>query len=350
VDDDRDILEDVQERLGAIGHSCVTASCFDDAHGHLKRDHCLDYVLLDLEIPTRYGRRPLVQHGLNLLGKVNAVDTELPVVVMTAHGHDSSDIAAEVMRHGRAFDYIRKPFPRPGDKHRTLESAARAAFDHRVIALQGDAKPAQILTPFVDTPRELIIEDERVTLCGVEVWRDNAQPDIRDVLILLASRNKHGWIRIRGPKLHEELGRDASNPISKPIQRFRDTCAERMSTCMGLECTKFDVIGQTKGGGYHFTEFIQVVGPGSDRQAHREMVNEPAGEPGFNPYQQWVLQQIDAGVHIRQKDVVERFSRDRDGLPNRDRSSITRYLKELRDKGVITTGADKVFRRKTTAK
>lgn len=348
VDDDRDILDDVQERLDAIGHASIAVSCMDDARGHLGQDHRLDYVLLDLEIPTRYGRPPLVQHGLNLLGQVNQLDVKLPVVVMTAHGHDASDIPAEVMRHGRAFDYIRKPFPRPGDKHRTLEAAVRAAFDQRLHALAGDPVPVAPLSAFSGTPRSLVIEEERITLCGVEVWRDCAQDDLRQALLKLAQRTPNGWIRARGTALHQELGRDPSNPISKPIQRFRDACTERMRACLSLDCGKFDVIGQPKGGGYHFTETIQVTAPGlADVPVDAPDARPRAtpSEPGLNPYQTWVLARLGAGEILRQKDVIGHFSRDHGELPRRDASSIKRYLRELRGNGLITTGKDKALRR-----
>jgi CheY-like chemotaxis protein len=355
VDDDQDILEDVQERLRGIQHGSVMVSCLDDARAKLEAGENFDYVLLDLEIPTRYGKPPMTQQGLNLLSFINQTQPNLPVVVMTAHGHDSSDLPAEVMRHGRAFDYLRKPFARPGDKHRTLEIAAKAAYDQRVLALSGPVVPVIPLQPFAAAPRELVIEGDCITLCGIEVWCDRAQDDLRAALELLAKRTRQGqWPRVRGPAIHKALGRELSNPISKPIQRFRTTCTDRMRELKHLDCGKFDVIADCKGGGYHLGDAITVVQAGSASSEPvaepAELQAQPAGAPAVNPYQAWILAQLDAGVSLRQKDVVEHFARDRAELPRRDESSIKRYLKELRDRGMIVTGVDRTFRRATCAK
>ena len=355
VDDDQDILEDVQERLRGIGHVAVSAACLDDARATLEAKPDFAYVLLDLEIPTRYGKPPMIQQGLNLLNFINQTHPELPVVVMTAHGHDSSDLPAEVMRHGRAFDYLRKPFARPGDKHRTLEAAAKAANEQRLQALLGPTEPPQQLDPFTAASRELVIEEERITLCGVEVWNDRAQGDLRAALEVLAVRTRHGaWPRVRGTSINERLGREISNPISKPIQRFRDACTDRMRELKHLACGKFDVIADSKGGGYHLADHIVVVIAGSPQaepvRSAVEPEAQPASEPAMNPYQEWVLAQLDAGQAVRQKDVIEHFARDRGTLVRRDESSIKRYLKEMRDRKLIVTGVDKVFRRAQAGK
>ena len=47
------------------------------------------------------------QEGLDLLGKIQAVDPTIPVIVMTAWG--SVELAVEAMRRG-ARDFIQKPW------------------------------------------------------------------------------------------------------------------------------------------------------------------------------------------------------------------------------------------------
>ena len=344
IDDDQDILDDVQERLRGINHVSIPVTCLDEARAKLEEKHDFAYVLLDLEIPTRYGKPPMTQQGLNLLHFLQQTQPSLPVVVMTAHGHDSSDLPAEVMRHGRTFDYLRKPFPKPGDKHRTLEAAAKAAYEFRLQILQGPVEPTVPLEPFAAAPRELCIEDERITLCGVEVWNDRAQGDLRAALLILATKTKNGaWPRVRGISINKTLGREVSNPISKPIQRFRDACTDRLRELKHLECGKFDVIADSKGGGYHLADHIILAGTGSAQAAPGEPQAQPVREPAMNPYQEWVLAQLDAGVPLRQKDVIEHFARDHGSLVRRDESTIKRYLKELRDRKAIVTGTDKTF-------
>lgn len=166
--------------------------------------------------------------------------------------------------------------------------------------------------------------------------------------VQIATKTCHGWSRVRGTRLNEVLGRETSNPISKPIQRFRDACTERMREFKHMDCGKFDVIADAKGGGYHLAAAIIVIRPGS---AGLEPVGEPttlqaqpAGEPALSPYQAWVLAQLVAGESLRQKDVVEHFARDRGDLDRRDGSSIKRYLKEMRERKLIVTGIDRTFK------
>src|ERR1700682_3181115 len=64
----------------------------------------LDVILIDLN----YARDTTSgSEGLNLLTRIHAVDSTLPVVVMTAWG--SVDLAVEAMRRG-ARDFIQKPW------------------------------------------------------------------------------------------------------------------------------------------------------------------------------------------------------------------------------------------------
>ncbi len=345
VDDDQGIIEDVRERLHSIGHVAVSVSCMDDARSSLEVKHDFDYVLLDLEIPTRFGRPSMIQHGLNLLSFLYRTQPDLPVVVMTGHGHGSSDLPATTMRHGRPVDYLRKPFAGPGDSHQTLEAAAKAAHEQRLINLRGPVELLPPLQPFAGSPRELVMEEDRITLCGVEVWCDRAVCDLRAALEMLATKTKHGaWPRIRGTAINKDLGRETSNPISKPIQRFRDACTARMREILQLSCGKYDVIADAKGGGYHLADHITVVmrGAGESDAATAPL---STADPTLNPYQEWILAQLDAGEALRQRDIVAHFARDHGALVRRDESTIKRYLSELRERGLIETGADRVIRR-----
>jgi two-component system response regulator AtoC len=62
-------------------------------------EHHIDMVLTDLRMPR--------MDGMELLRHVRAMDEELPVVIVTAHG--TVDNAVEALKTG-AFDYITKPF------------------------------------------------------------------------------------------------------------------------------------------------------------------------------------------------------------------------------------------------
>jgi DNA-binding NtrC family response regulator len=103
ADDQPDVVEALRLLLKAEGYDIVTAASpagilagIDDAD--------LDVVLIDLN----YARDTTSgQEGLDLLSHVQALDSTLPVVVMTAWG--TVELAVEAMRRG-ARDFVRKPW------------------------------------------------------------------------------------------------------------------------------------------------------------------------------------------------------------------------------------------------
>lgn len=103
ADDQPDVLEALRLMLKAEGYQIESASSPNAIVAALEaRD--FDVVLMDLNYTrdTTSG-----QEGLDLLGKIQAIDTILPVVVMTAWG--SVELAVEAMRRG-ARDFIQKPW------------------------------------------------------------------------------------------------------------------------------------------------------------------------------------------------------------------------------------------------
>jgi hypothetical protein len=177
-----------------------------------------------------------------------------------------------------------------------------------------------------------------VTLCGVQVWTDRAYPEMGQVLRWLAERTPHGYVRLRGTELCRRLDRDASNPLGQPVKRFRETCREKMATCLHLDCGLYDVIGPTQGGGYHLTDAIEARILEAETEAAIPPGSDPAPllpgsqGPALNPRQRWILDQIDLGSELRQKTLIEHFRREVNP------STVKRDLKELRDRKLILTG------------
>jgi DNA-binding NtrC family response regulator len=103
ADDLPDVLEALRLLLKGEGYQTVGAT---SPAGILKTVEAqdLDLVLMDLNFArdTTSG-----QEGLDLLTRLQAIDSTLPVVVMTAWG--SVDVAVEAMRRG-ARDFIQKPW------------------------------------------------------------------------------------------------------------------------------------------------------------------------------------------------------------------------------------------------
>src|SRR5262249_9241054 len=103
VDDQRDVLEALRLLLKPEGFAVETAtspsSIFDTI-----RAREFDAILMDLN----YARDTTSgAEGLDLLSRIQAMDSTLPVIVMTAWGN--VELAVEAMRRG-ARDFIQKPW------------------------------------------------------------------------------------------------------------------------------------------------------------------------------------------------------------------------------------------------
>lgn len=342
IDDDAEIIRTVGDILESLNHTFDSAGDQETARNLLAADKYA-YILLDLEIPVKPGKLCRIKNGENLLSEIRATAgmETIPVIVMTGHGNDSPDLAVAVWQKG-ATHYVKKPFNK-GE----LDEAIL-----KVLAKDGQAAPAarvkagsKKLTPFKDAKREMVIGDDSVTICGIEVWRETYQPDMRKILVRLSQREGGGYVRISGSKLMKELGRDASNPVGRPIKSFCDNASERLAEGRSLACGRYDIIASK--GGYHFTEWMEVrvdgePEPPKDYRTSAHKSAETDGGPALNDRQTWILEQLDQGIELRHKDIV-RHTR-------KNRSTINRDLKELRDRGLITTHVDGYYVRVQSAK
>ncbi|HTS59430.1 MAG TPA: sigma-54 dependent transcriptional regulator [Terriglobales bacterium] len=103
ADDQRDVLEALRLLLKPEGFSIEAATSPAGVLDALA-SHEFDAVLIDLN----YARDTTSgEEGLDLLSRIQAMDSTLPVIVMTAWG--SVELAVEAMRRG-ARDFIQKPW------------------------------------------------------------------------------------------------------------------------------------------------------------------------------------------------------------------------------------------------
>ena len=103
ADDQPDVLKALRLLLKPEGYQVKTAS---SPVGVLEtiRNHDFDVVLMDLNYVRGHTSG---EEGLDLLSRIQQIDTTLPVVVMTAWS--SIELAVEAMRHG-ARDFVSKPW------------------------------------------------------------------------------------------------------------------------------------------------------------------------------------------------------------------------------------------------
>ena len=117
IDDDDSLRRVVEYNLREEGYDVVTAAA--GAEGlQLFQSRAIDLVLTDVRMPE--------MDGVDVLARLKAIQSDLPVVMLTAHGTITS--AVEAMKLG-AFDYLTKPFERE-----RLMAVVRKALDMAALA------------------------------------------------------------------------------------------------------------------------------------------------------------------------------------------------------------------------
>src|SRR5215831_4984093 len=138
ADDQADIREALRLLLKAEGYATEVVSNPNAALEAVQTNE-LDIMLMDLNYQrdTTSGKE-----GMDLLARIQAADSKLPIVVMTAWG--SVELAVEAMRRG-ARDFIQKPWDNPRllsvirtqvDLHRTLRRAERLEAENSLLRAQ----------------------------------------------------------------------------------------------------------------------------------------------------------------------------------------------------------------------
>jgi DNA-binding response OmpR family regulator len=97
VDDERDILEYINDLMTSEGHA---ATCLDDPKEALDRirEEIFHIVMIDLMMPT--------MSGLELLAQIREIDDDIPVIILT--GHPSLETAQSAIGYDVSA-YIQKP-------------------------------------------------------------------------------------------------------------------------------------------------------------------------------------------------------------------------------------------------
>lgn len=138
ADDQADVREALRLLLKAEGYSTVTVASPGAAIEAIQ-DGEFDVVLMDLNYQrdTTSG-----QEGIDLLSRVQSIESRVPIVVMTAWG--SVELAVEAMRRG-ARDFIQKPWDNARllsivrtqvDLYRTIRRAERLEAENSLLRAQ----------------------------------------------------------------------------------------------------------------------------------------------------------------------------------------------------------------------
>lgn len=318
IDDDPAILEDVKDRLEGLGHTCDGVTCMTRARERLAHN-TYSYILLDLEIPVRYGRPSRISNGQSLLREIRTMKgyQDIPIIVMTTHGHDSPDLAVEVLRCDGATDFVRKTFP---DSGHTLEKAVRDALDASGRSKPGAVKRSGLLTTEPPQPfecGEMVFSPTRVELCEVKVCGGPESGMIRRILDELRHTNQHSrFVRYDGEELAKRIGcQRGQNGVSEAVAEFRTRVCEVMLDEANIKIDRLrDIILNDRRYGYRLTSKITVRDaddPVNDRQTESDVpLNVPVNGDGDlepNERQQWAIGQMQANGEFRKVQLIEKF-------------------------------------------
>jgi two-component system response regulator YesN len=153
VDDDEDFRTEFREYLEDFRVS--EAATGTEALEILRSPHDIDLVVLDVMMP---GPR-----GTEVLRRIKADDTDMPVVILTAYS--SKDIAVEALK-GDADDYIEKPVDIGKAKHiiDKLLSQSRARGDLETGGMEGKIERVKHLLE-INYHKNVSLEDAAKIVC-----------------------------------------------------------------------------------------------------------------------------------------------------------------------------------------
>ncbi len=119
VDDDKNLLELLQTRIEAAKYEAVISQK-EDVALELAKKHVFSLAIVDLKL--------MRTDGISLMEELHAINPDLPVIILTAHG--SVENAVDAMKRG-AYSYLLKPFDA-----RDLLSHIEKALEKRKLAIE----------------------------------------------------------------------------------------------------------------------------------------------------------------------------------------------------------------------
>ena len=151
------------------------------------------------------------QEGLDLLSEIVALDSNLPVIVMTAWGN--VELAVEAMRRG-ARDFVQKPWENERllailrtqvELHRALQRAERLAAENRLLQAQGRPEfiaAAASMQPVLEAMARVGPSDANVLITGEH---GSGKEVVAQTLHALSSRASRPLVAVNTGALAEGL-------------------------------------------------------------------------------------------------------------------------------------------------
>lgn len=296
IEDDPSIRASLADRLESFGHDCESIGSQNEARERIE-SRGFTYILLDLELPVRFGRPPSIPVGKNVLRDIrtSSRNRATPVIVVTAHGHDRPDLAVELMRGG-ANHFVKKPFDNLEQAIQEVLGSNGEPESDPVAARPGAPDLAKLgaatLRYFPDR-----IELDDLEICEPDngmIWR---------VLNLLKERKTNGQPKaFPGKRVAEELGlMRGQNAVCDAVSAFRKKLINLLAE-NGIDGTDDTVIMRGKSG-YQLHPGLTV-----DDQSHQapRKTKEQLGESPADR-RDWILGELTRGRKLRRTDLEKQF-------------------------------------------
>jgi DNA-binding NtrC family response regulator len=205
ADDQPHILDAIELLVGPAGYRVDRARSPQMVLEAL-RSRSYDALLIDLNYTrdTTSG-----QEGLDLLARVTALDSQLPVIVMTAWAN--VEVAVEAMRRG-ARDFIQKPWENARlltilatqiDLHHAVRRAERLEAENRLLRAQGLPEmiaTAAAMQPVLQTITRIGPSDANVLITGEH---GTGKEVVAQMLHGLSARASHSLVAVNTGALPE---------------------------------------------------------------------------------------------------------------------------------------------------
>jgi DNA-binding NtrC family response regulator len=207
ADDQPHILEALQLLLQPQGYRVESVKSPAEVKQALATD-AYDALLIDLN----YTRDTTSGYeGLDLLTEIVALDSNLPVIVMTAWGN--VELAVEAMRRG-ARDFVQKPWENERllailrtqvELHRALQRAERLAAENRLLQIEGRPDliaAAASMQPVLEAMARVGPSDANVLITGEH---GSGKEVVAQTLHALSSRSARPMVAVNTGALAEGL-------------------------------------------------------------------------------------------------------------------------------------------------
>lgn len=334
VEDNPEIAESVTDTLDSLGHEYVLVKSQEEARPQMAEGG-FTYVLLDLQIPVRFGRGlPCIEYGEHLAREIAQAPATrgVPIIVMTAYGKEGLEIAAPLCEYG-VVDFINKPFPSTG---RTLASVIQAALD-RTNRKREPQTPKALKPERPFQGGELIFYRDRIELCGVAVVSSGRSSQMWTVLDTLKQRlDERRYKAFSCNTLADIVGCDGGQgSVAGSVRDFRRHVAETLGRELGVMVERDDVI-ETSNAGYRLNARIVVKDLRNTGSRHAtdgrpnancDPVNTGSDDPAIERRRR-IVAELGKGEHLRAPALADRL-----GCSH---STVKRELEALKAEGRIT--------------